>query len=266
MKKILRIIVVIIILSCLLVGCGQDINAQKREVYENIFNDVQSIKSSSKNSVISILSNGEKFLDGEISSSGNSKKIVYIDDKLYYTIYNIGINSYMEIHIPEHKNSDGETIKSEDLYYKTNGDSEFETNYLLKKIDVQDFIKLSQISKESITSIEYIETKNIHGVDCDLIEVNNQIERYEEKFDNKSVFYFNESKDVFGFEVLTEKTSMICYFPDKVDIKLPEGIEFITVDNNTIKEKISILESIKEQKPTNGQQPTNEQQPTNNVD
>ena len=187
MKRILAILmaVVMVFAVCALTGCGDKKNTDpttattaskveatekvdpKQTAYEELFNDLTKVELNAKNMTASMSSNGVKVMELQTNEAGDSKAIMYLSETLGYTTYTIGKDSYIEMHIPEYKDEKGKTVKAEDVYYKTKNEASLETT----DFSINNIVESLQLSKENIKSVKYVETKDIEGVNCDVVEV-----------------------------------------------------------------------------------------------
>ena len=271
MKKFFKLLIpIIIILTLTLVGCDGDgrnpishekvpvITAETEEptkaeeekdvdatqkMYEEMFSDAFTMKPNSENLIATISKEDSNVLEVEQSSSGDSKNVIYVGDDAKYVIYKIGENSYLEIHVSEYKNSDGETKEAEDLYYNITN-NKFES-YLSSSEDfnMDKLTESLQLSTENVPSIKYLGKQDIHGTECRAVEIKNRIEEGGDVIHNESFFYFSEWNIMFGCKFSTSDSTIDCYFPDSLKIELPNDVEFVEVEDSVISEKILALKS-----------------------
>jgi hypothetical protein len=281
MKKIISIVCIIAILTAVFVfaGCGDKKNeevkptevvateapateapteapavvqSKKQSTYEALLKDTSKIDLTSNN--MSISSSGSGVLTEVLmSSNGDVKLSMKLAEEAYYIAYSISNETYMEMHVPDFIMADEEgneiTVPAEVFYYKTTGMNSYNPAIMSPISDVEDVLK-------DFKSIKYIETKEINGVKCDVVEATKEFTAKE--YENNSSFgnsstpspsegpskvvynlYFTETGNKFyGCSVTDKGVTTTLYCVNSVDIKLPEK-DFKKVDAMVIEENIS---------------------------
>ena len=221
----------------------QDIES-KQKMYEDMFNDTFTMDSNSNNIIATITKQDSNVIEVENTASGDSKNVIYLENGTKYTVYNIGEDSYLEIHVPEYKDSEGEIKGAEDLYYKITNNKISSDALLSEDANIKNLSDISeslQLSTENISSVKYLGDQTVHGVDCSAVEIKSRVKKDEETINNKTIFYFNDWNVMFGIKFSTSTNTIDCYFPDSLKIELPKDVEFKEVEDSVINEKISSI-------------------------
>ena len=216
----------------------------KQKMYEDMFNDTFTMDSNSNNIIATITKQDSNVIEVENTASGDSKNVIYLENGTKYTVYNIGEDSYLEIHVPEYKDSEGEIKGAEDLYYKITNNKISSDALLSEDANIKNLSDISeslQLSTENISSVKYLGDQTVHGVDCSAVEIKSRVKKDEETINNKTIFYFNDWNVMFGIKFSTSTNTIDCYFPDSLKIELPKDVEFKEVEDSVINEKISSI-------------------------
>ena len=261
MKKIISIVCIIAILTAVFAfaGCGDkkekvepteatieetteaanedtEIPKQsKQDIYDSLLKDVSKIDLVANN--LSISSSGAGVLTEVLkSSNGDVKLSMKLSDDAYYISYAIDNDTYMEMHVPEVLKTDKEgkefTSPAETYYYKTTGIENYDPKVMSPISNVEEML-------QGFKSVKYIETKEINGVKCDVVETikeismadreSGEVSNNETPSNNepKQVFYnlyFTETDNKFyGCSITEDNVTTTLYCSENVDIKLPKA-------------------------------------------
>ena len=261
MKKIISIVMAMLlsVSVVLLVACNnqskeekeQDEISQKIEekqtFYEDVFDDTSKIEFNSKNiSYCSKPVNTNELTNIDISENGDFKISVDLSKSTRYINYQIGKERYLEIHTPEFENkvNGNKKTPAEDLYFVITGLDDTSSTPAALGASYEDLEKKVKISKENITSVKYLSTKEVKGCVCDRVEVvynDDSNKNTKNPLTNSAIFYFKESDNkLFGAQIEDTNNVVTVYLKDSIEIKLPDA-DFVKTDKETIEEKMNNL-------------------------
>ena len=275
MKKLFKFFIpIIIVLTLMLVGCdgdGRNPISHKKEpvetvateaptessddeiqeqedatqkMYEKMFEDTFTIDMNSENLILTISKEDSNVLEMEKSASGDTKNVISVGDKAKFITYSVGGDSYLEIHVSEYKDNDGEIKEAENLYYKTTN-NKISSYFSSPSEDfgMNDLNESLQLATENVSSVRYLGEQDVHGTECRVVEIETETEKDDKTVNNKSFFYFSDLSTMFGGKFTTSKGTIDCYFPDNVKIELPQDVEFEEVEDAVLSQKILDLKS-----------------------
>ena len=104
------------------------------------------------------------------SESGDMMMKMFFGEDIGYAMWKIGEEAYMELATPVMTKDEGDVVPASHSYFKTTGMEDYPPTEDDLSIAPEEITSLVDGDAE-IVSIKYLETKDFHGTQCDVVQV-----------------------------------------------------------------------------------------------